>query len=136
MTIATEDSLAELNQQQLLNDRDAVRNALNSVTKSDITELKSIRSPNDTLTMVMAAVATALGEEQTDWTSCKKLLSKVNFMNLLIDCSANSVSATTIAKLQQYLQNPGFNPQEVRKKVISAAGLCAWVIAIEAEYRA
>ena len=103
MTIATEDSLAELNQQQLLNDRDAVRNALNSVTKSDITELKSIRSPNDTLTMVMAAVATALGEEQTDWTSCKKLLSKVNFMNLLIDCSSNTVSATTIAKLQQYL---------------------------------
>ena len=57
-------------------------------------------------------------------------------MSLLLDCSASKISAPTIAKLQQYLQNPEFNPQEVRKKVVSAAGLCAWVIAIEAEYRA
>ena len=57
-------------------------------------------------------------------------------MALLLDCSTNNISAATTAKLQQYLQSPEFNPQEVRKKVVSAAGLCAWVIAIEAEYRA
>ena len=51
-----------------------MRDALNSISKSDITELKSVRSPNDTLIMVMAAVATTLGEASTDWASCKKLL--------------------------------------------------------------
>ena len=53
------------------------------------------KPPNDVIT-VMAAVATVLGEVDTDWAACRKLLGKSNFMVRLADCNATEAAIANL----------------------------------------
>ena len=100
LTIATEDSLLDINEQQ--SEDYMIKETLLKITRNDLTEIKSIVSPNKTLQLVMSAVATLLGV-QTDWPSIKRLVSQTTFLQSLMDFPHTQVSPATISKLQQYV---------------------------------
>jgi hypothetical protein len=56
--------------------------ALKSLTKADITEVKSFTNPPNAVRVVMEAVCVLLGEK-ADWDTSKKLLGRSDFMDLL-----------------------------------------------------
>ena len=70
-----------------------------TLTLADITELKNIIRPNETIAMVMAAVATLFGEASTDWSTCKKLLSRQNFLAQVHGFDISNLDPARIAKL-------------------------------------
>ena len=71
--------------------------ALKSLTKSDITEVKSFANPPKAVQTVMQAVCVLMGEKE-DWDSSKKLLGKSDFLQLLQDYDKDNIP-------EKYLKN-------------------------------
>ena len=70
-----------------------------TLTVADITELKNILRPTETIAMVMAAVAPLFGEASPEWSTCKQLLSRQNFLAQIHGFDVSKVDSARIAKL-------------------------------------
>jgi dynein heavy chain len=87
--------------------------ALDSLSKSDITEVKSFTKPPPAVQTVMEAVCILL-EHKPDWDTSKKLLGDSNFMQNLKEYDKDNI------------------PEKSLKKVSKAAtSLCMWVHAMD-----
>ncbi|CAB3248907.1 unnamed protein product [Arctia plantaginis] len=89
----------------------AAQEALNTLNKNNLTELKAFGSPPDAVVML--------------------LMAKVDqFLNDLVYYDKENIHPDVIKAVQPYIKNPEFNPDFIRSKSAAAAGLCAWVINI------
>lgn len=65
------------------------------------------------------------------WEKSKKLLNDYKkFINNLENYPKDNIPDDRIHKIQDYLNNPKFVPEEIRKASEAAEGICKWVIAI------
>ena len=65
------------------------------------------------------------------WEKSKKLLNDYKkFVSMLENYDKDSIPDDRIQKIQEYLENPKFVPEEIRKASEAAEGICKWVIAI------
>ncbi|KAK4884537.1 hypothetical protein RN001_000808 [Aquatica leii] len=113
----------------------AAQEALNTLNKNNLTELKSFGSPPDAVVNVTAAVLVLFSKEKIpkdrSWKECKLLMSKVDqFLNDLIYYDKENMTPEVVKAALEYLKDPDFNPEIIRAKSIAAAGLCSWVINI------
>ena len=120
--------------------------ALNTLTPSDITLVKSMKSPPAGVRLVMEAVCilkgikpervtdTATGKKIDDfWKSSQKLLGDFKFLQSLKEYDKDNVPAAIIKKIRAtYIPNPEFVPERIKQASTAAEGLCKWVRAIEA----
>ncbi|XP_044753245.1 dynein axonemal heavy chain 2 [Coccinella septempunctata] len=104
--------------------------ALDSLSKKDISELKSYGKPPEKVQMVMEAVMILKGLD-TSWAESKRQLGDINFLQLLKDFDKNHISEKTLKKIAQYTTNEEFQPDKVGIVSFAAKSLCMWVIAIE-----
>jgi len=104
--------------------------ALNSLSKGDITEVKSFKKPPALVIVVMEAVCTLLGQP-ANWETAKKVLGHGNFLDQLINFDKDNIDERTLSVLKKYTDDPQFVPEIVGNVSKAARGLCLWCRAID-----
>lgn len=118
----------------------AAEEALNTLNKNNLTELKSFGSPPAACVNVTAAVMCLLAPngkvpKDRSWKSAKVMMAKVDgFLDQLIQYDKENIHEACLKAVQPYLQDPDFNPDFIRAKSGAAAGLCSWVVNIVTFY--
>ena len=126
---------------------DAIQ-ALNTLKKSDITEVGAMKKPPSGVVLTMSAVCDMMGvkpEKIKDpddptkkikdyWGPAKKhLLQDSKFLQKLKDYDKDNIDPKIVAKIRKnYLHKEEFEPERVKKASVAAMGLCKWVRAMEA----
>ncbi|KAJ8736094.1 hypothetical protein PYW08_006750 [Mythimna loreyi] len=114
----------------------AAQEALNTLNKANLTELKSFGSPPGAVTNVTAAVMVLMAPngkipKDRSWKAAKVVMAKVDvFLESLINYDKENIHPDVIKAIQPYLKDAEFEPEFIRSKSGAAAGLCAWVINI------
>ncbi|XP_016013564.2 dynein heavy chain 9, axonemal isoform X3 [Rousettus aegyptiacus] len=114
----------------------AAQAALNTLNKTNLTELKSFGSPPLAVSNVSAAVMALMAPEgkvpkDRSWKATKVVMAKVDgFLDSLINFDKENIHENCLKAIRPYLQDPEFNPEFVATKSYAAAGLCSWVINI------
>ncbi|PFH38386.1 putative dynein heavy chain [Besnoitia besnoiti] len=115
--------------------------ALKKLSKSDITELNSMKSPPAGVVKVMEALckmfrikpakASAGASRKDFWSASKKyLLSDTKFLQRLFAYDRDHIPAAVMAELLPYQIDPDFDPEVIKKASVAATSLCRWVRAI------
>lgn len=119
----------------------AAQDALNTLNKTNLTELKSFGTPPSACVNVTAAVMCLLAPagkvpKDKSWKSAKIMMAKVDqFLDQLINYDKENIHENSLKAVQPYLDDPEFNAEFVRAKSGAAAGLCSWVVNIVTFYR-
>ncbi|XP_063098488.1 dynein axonemal heavy chain 9 isoform X2 [Cavia porcellus] len=114
----------------------AAQEALNTLNKTNLTELKSFGSPPLAVSNVSAAVMVLMAPggkvpKDRSWKAAKVTMAKVDsFLDSLINFNKENIHENCLRAIRPYLQDPEFNPEFVASKSYAAAGLCSWVINI------
>ncbi|CAL8089314.1 unnamed protein product [Calicophoron daubneyi] len=115
----------------------AAQEALNTLNKNNLTELKALTSPPPDVVMVCAAVMCLFAMDgklpkDRSWRAAKAgIMSKVDqFLNNLINYDKENMHPNSKQAALEYVKMPNFDPDVIRTKSLAAAGLCSWVINI------
>eukprot|EP00878_Enallax_costatus_P031925 GHUV01034994.1.p1 GENE.GHUV01034994.1~~GHUV01034994.1.p1 ORF type:complete len:506 (+),score=169.08 GHUV01034994.1:358-1875(+) len=120
--------------------------ALNTLTKADITEVRSMKNPPAPVKVTMEAVCQLLNvkpkkvndpanptKKMDDyWGPSQALLGDTTFMTQLQEYDKDNISPAYIQAVRPYLDKPEFQSDTVKKASKAAYGLCCWVRAMEA----
>eukprot|EP01135_Chromosphaera_perkinsii_P008680 Nk52_evm13s1444 gene=Nk52_evmTU13s1444 len=112
----------------------AAEEALNTLNKGNLTELKSFGQPPDAVVNVVAAVYVLMSppgkiSKDRSWKTTKGMMAKVDqFLEALISYDKENIHQSNLQALQPYLKDPEFDPDFIKAKSLAAAGLCSWVI--------
>lgn len=118
--------------------------ALNTLKPADITLVKAMKNPPDTVKLVMAAVCVMLnvspdrsidpvtGKKMTDyWGPSKRVLGDMNFLQNLKDYDKDNIPVALMNVVKKtYMTDKSFMPNIVAKASSAAEGLCKWVRAM------
>ncbi|XP_072501166.1 dynein axonemal heavy chain 9 [Notamacropus eugenii] len=114
----------------------AAQAALNTLNKTNLTELKSFGSPPLAVSNVTAAVMVLMAPggrvpRDRSWKAAKVTMARVDgFLDSLVNFNKEDIHENCLKAIRPYLQDPEFNPEFVASKSYAAAGLCSWVINI------
>ncbi|XP_075576162.1 dynein axonemal heavy chain 17 isoform X2 [Pelecanus crispus] len=114
----------------------AAQEALNTLNKNNLTELKSFGSPPQAVVNVTAAVMvlTAPGGKilkDKSWKAAKVMMGKVDtFLDALKKFDKEHIPEACIKAFQPYQSDPSFDPEFIMSKSTAAAGLCSWCLNI------
>ncbi|OQV20869.1 Dynein beta chain, ciliary [Hypsibius exemplaris] len=115
--------------------------ALDTLDKTNLTELKSFGSPPLICVDVAAAVMILLAPhgkvpKDRSWKACKVMMAKVDqFLDQLRNYDKEHIPDSCLKAVDPYLHRPEFDPPQVESKSKAAAGLCSWVKNIVNYYR-
>jgi dynein heavy chain len=122
---------------------DAIQ-SLNTLKPSDITLVKSMKNPPDTVKLVLAAVCVmksiqpdkvpdASGKKVLDyWGPSKRLLGDMQFLQSLKEYDKDSIKPEIMVKIRKdFIPHKDFKPEIVAKASSAAEGLCKWIIALD-----
>ncbi|KAJ3249578.1 hypothetical protein HDU78_000105 [Chytriomyces hyalinus] len=118
----------------------AAANALNTLNKANLTELKSFGSPSQEVVNTAAAVMVLLSPpgkiaKDRSWKAAKNMMAKVDaFLESLVTFNKEAIDSSNLEALQPYLSDPNFNEDFMKSKSLAAAGLCSWVVNIVMYY--
>ncbi|GIQ88479.1 dynein heavy chain, partial [Kipferlia bialata] len=117
--------------------------ALKSLKKSDIVEIKAMSNPPEGVRTVMEAICIikkikpkmvndpATGKKTADyWPEAKKILGNFGFLPSLLKFDKDNIPEDTITALKVYIDDPGFTRERALQASAAAGGLCAWVRAM------
>lgn len=125
----------------------AALEALDTLKKSDIDLVKSMKNPPAGVKLVMESICvmkdikpdkipdpSGSGKMIQDyWKPSQKLLGDPSFLASLKTFDKDNIPVATIKKIRDsYIPNPEFKPEKVKNASSAAEGLCSWVIAMEA----
>ena len=114
----------------------AAGEALNTLNKANLTELKSFGKPPPIVVNVVAAVMVLTSpsnkiSKDRSWNVGKNYMGKVDqFLESLITFDKENIHDANLKAIQPYLADKEFDPDFVRSKSAAAAGLCSWAINI------
>ncbi|CAG2194980.1 unnamed protein product [Mytilus edulis] len=119
----------------------AAQEALNTLNKTNLTELKSFGSPPPAVINTLGAVMCLMAQggkvpKDKSWKAAKStVMNKVDqFLDNLVNYDKDNIHENCQKAVAPYMQDPEFNPDFVRGKSLAAAGLCSWVINIITYY--
>ncbi|NWI40584.1 DYH17 protein, partial [Picathartes gymnocephalus] len=112
----------------------AAREALDTLNKYNLTELKSFGAPPPEVVNVMAAVLILTAEngkipKDKSWTAAKVKIGKADtFLASLKNYDGENIPEPCLKAFEPYRSDPGFNPEFIKSKSTAAAGLCSWCL--------
>ena len=128
----TQELAAETHQnlEQALPHLESSIEAINSIDKGEIAELRGFKQVPELVLNVLEAVCILLGVKP-DWPTAKNLLAEPSLIQQLIDYDKDNVSDAVLKRIRRYIENPKFIPDEVAKVSRACCSLCMWVRAID-----
>ncbi|GFH10191.1 dynein-1, subspecies f, partial [Haematococcus lacustris] len=108
----------------------AAEEALNVLTKKDMSELKAYAKPPALVELTLAGVMTVLRRPAT-WDEAKKQLGDASFMTKLLEFDKDKLDDSLLKKIGKFTVSPEFTPEAVGKVSLAARGLCLWVRSME-----
>ncbi|XP_067140193.1 dynein axonemal heavy chain 7 isoform X4 [Centruroides vittatus] len=121
----------------------AANKALNTITPTDITFLKTMIHPPPGIKLVMEAVCILkeikpiitkdlIGQTTEDyWGPSKKFLADMKCLEHLQNYDKDNIPLKAIKTIREnYINKSEFDPVKIKSASIAAEGLCKWVIAI------
>ena len=108
----------------------AAQEALESLDKKYIAEIKSMPTPPPDVATVMSSVMIVLGKDPT-WLSVKKELADPKFVDKIMSFDKENLSQKTLKQIERYTKLETFQPAYVTKVSMAAGALCLWVRSIE-----
>ena len=109
---------------------EAAEEALNVLTKKDMSELKAYSKPPAMVEVTLAAVMTVFKKPAT-WDEAKKQLGDSEFLKKLQLFDKDKLDDSLLKKIGKFTSNTDWNPESVGKVSSAAKGLCLWVFAME-----
>lgn len=114
----------------------AALDALDTLDKGSISELKNLGKPPEDVAMVAICVKVLTSNPRAipnvknrTWNECKKMMNAVDrFLAELKGFDVNNIPQACVDQIQMYINNPSFQPEIIKKKSYAAAGLCMWCI--------
>ncbi|CAH8498270.1 unnamed protein product [Heterobilharzia americana] len=122
--------LAQADLAQAMPALEAAVQALESLNKKDITEIKSYGKPPLLVQKVMEAVMILRGVDPS-WAESKRQLGEQDFIKQLINFDKDNIGDKTLKKIGQYCAQDDFHPDVVGKVSSAAKSLCMWVRAMD-----
>ncbi|XP_058817897.1 dynein axonemal heavy chain 2-like [Topomyia yanbarensis] len=104
--------------------------ALNSLNKKDMNEIKSYARPPVKVELVLNAVMILLAKEPT-WAEAKRQLGDQKFLDTLRNFDRNHITDKTLKIIGGFVRNPDLEPNKVGIVSKAAKSLMMWVRAIE-----
>lgn len=109
---------------------------MGSIDKKGLQEMKVYTTPPGMVELVLKAVCLILGEKESWDDAKKKILSRMDILDVLSSFKAGTMTEKQVRRLKEiYLNDADFDPDKVYKVSAAARGLCIWVGAVEALYR-
>eukprot|EP01062_Namystynia_karyoxenos_P078372 TRINITY_DN805_c2_g1_i1.p1 TRINITY_DN805_c2_g1~~TRINITY_DN805_c2_g1_i1.p1 ORF type:complete len:1720 (+),score=831.64 TRINITY_DN805_c2_g1_i1:2-5161(+) len=112
-----------------LPDLNAAEEALKTLRKEDIQEMKAYKAPPEAVQTTMAAVQTVL-RRPTSWDECKKTMGDPRFLENLMQFDKESMNDRHISQIAKFVSRDSFKPEIIGNVSKAAKGLCQWVIAM------
>jgi len=110
---------------------ESAKKALSSLTKADITEVKSFTNPPVAVRIVMEAVCVLLGEKEA-WDNAKKVLGRSDFLEMLQNYDKDNIPESRLKKLRkQYINAEEMQVENIQKVSKAGTGLCLWARAMD-----
>ena len=100
-----------------------------SLKNMNLQKYYNARNPSSEITKVMQSIMTLLGYK-TDWYSVTRQIQSYSFKTDLTNFRKDLISQTKISALKVFVDDPEFNPDQIRETDESVANLCQWVIAV------
>ncbi|KAJ3275318.1 Dynein heavy chain 1, axonemal [Terramyces sp. JEL0728] len=127
---------------------DAAVESLNSLTKNDIIEVRSMQRPPDGVKLVVEAICIMKGikPKKVDgdkpgkkiddyWEPGRGLLADPQkFLDSLLNFDKDGISEATIQKIKPYIDSPEFQVSVISRVSKAATSMCQWVRAMEKYY--
>lgn len=127
---------------------EAAVESLNSLSKNDIIEVRSMQRPPEGVKLVIEAVCIMKqikakkidgdkpGKKVDDyWEPGKQLLSEPQkFLDSLLNFDKDNISEATIQKIKPYIDSPDFQVSVISRVSKAATSMCQWVRAMEKFY--
>ncbi|TPX58491.1 hypothetical protein PhCBS80983_g03079 [Powellomyces hirtus] len=127
---------------------DAALESLNSLSKNDVIEVRSMQRPPEGVKLVIEAVCIMKtikpkkvdgdkpGKKVDDyWEPGKQLLAEPQkFLDSLINFDKDNISEATIQKIKPYIDSPDFQVSVISRVSKAATSMCGWVRAMEKYY--
>ena len=105
--------------------------ALKTINKQDLAEIKAFVNPPDAVRLVLEAVCILLGEK-TDWANAKSaVLTDINFLEKLNTYDKNNIPDSILKKLRVITTKPEFEPNFIAQKNLACKSLCLWCRAMD-----
>eukprot|EP00756_Hemistasia_phaeocysticola_P025139 Hpha_TRINITY_DN15989_c0_g2::TRINITY_DN15989_c0_g2_i1::g.72379::m.72379/K10408/DNAH; dynein heavy chain, axonemal len=108
----------------------AAEEALKTLRKEDIQEMKAYKAPPEAVQTTMAAVQTVL-RRGTSWDECKKTMGDSKFLDTLVQFDKEGLTDRLLSAIAKFTGKDSFKPELIGKVSAAAKGLCQWVIAME-----
>ncbi|XP_053995911.1 dynein axonemal heavy chain 7-like isoform X3 [Hylaeus anthracinus] len=117
--------------------------ALDTLTTADIAIIRTMKQPPYGIKLIVESVCVLKqikaekvpqpdGTHQEDyWRAALRMLSDIRFLDSLINFDKDNIPDNVIEKIRkQYLTNPDFDPEKIKKVSTACEGLCRWVYAM------
>ena len=104
--------------------------ALKSLNKADIQEVKAYKQPPELVVLTLECICILLNVKP-DWGEAKKLMGDSAFLETLQTYDKDNIPEKTISKIQKYIKNDKFMPDTVGKVSKAAKSLCMWARAMD-----
>ncbi|XP_062482469.1 dynein axonemal heavy chain 17 isoform X3 [Pezoporus occidentalis] len=114
----------------------AAQEALDTLNKNNLTELKSFGSPPQAVVNVTAAVMVLTAPKgiipkDRSWKAAKVMMGKVDtFLDALKKYDKEHIPESCLKAFMPYQSDPTFDPEFIMSKSTAAAGLCSWCLNI------
>lgn len=109
------------------------KNAVGSIDKKGLQEIKSFPNPPALVVLVLKAVCLILGEKESWDDAKKKVLSRLDLLDFLSTFKAGTMTEKQIKRLRDvYLNDADFDADKVAAQSQAAKNLCIWVGAVAA----
>ena len=110
---------------------EAAVKALNSLSKNDITEVKSFANPPKAVQVVLEAVSVLMDVPPT-WDAAKKMISQNDFLDQLRNYDKDNIAEKKLKILRKnYINAEEMQPEVIQKVSKAGTGLCLWARAMD-----
>jgi dynein heavy chain, axonemal len=112
---------------------EAAKDAVDCLSKSMLTELKSLSSPPAGVDLITSACLILIEREYKNfkWDRAKKMMANVDrFKERLQSYRGEDMTEDEVKRVEPFLNNEMFDPEVMKSKSMAAANLCTWVVSI------
>ncbi|XP_017763577.1 PREDICTED: dynein heavy chain 7, axonemal-like [Eufriesea mexicana] len=119
------------------------QSALDTLTTADIAIVRAMKKPPQGVRLILESVCVLKqikpeklqqpdGTHTEDyWRASLRMISDAKFLDSLLNFDKDNIPDNVIEKIRkEYLTNPDFNPEKIKKVSTACEGLCRWVYAM------